>query len=71
MIKEKKDLITSYITEQECEYTGDSDLFECFTCSSLNECYTKSCEICNSEFANSVNYGGCNTEEEYWNQIFD
>ena len=68
-IKEKKNLIKEYITEDECNYMYDDELFYCESCSCLEECYMKSCERCNSNFAESVNYGGYNTEEIFWEQI--
>lgn len=69
MFEEKKDLIKEYITKEECDYMSDDSLFNCFSCSCLEECYMKSCERCNSEFAESVNYGGYNTEDDFWEQI--
>lgn len=69
MEEEKIELIKEYISEEECEYEYDSGLFECESCSCLEECYMKSCERCNLEFAESIRYGGCSTEEEFWEQF--
>lgn len=69
MIDEKKELIREYIAEDECNYLRDESLFECDACSCFEECYMKSCERCDREFAESVDYGGYRTEEEFWEQI--
>lgn len=68
-IEEKINLIKEYISEKECEYMTDDLLFDCNSCSCFEDCYMKSCEKCNSEFAESINYGGYNTEEDFWEQI--
>ena len=69
MIEEEKSLIRDHITEDECNYMTDDTLFNCDSCSCFEECYMKSCERCNSEFAESVEYGGYNTAEDFWEQI--
>ena len=69
MFEEKKSLIMDYITKEECEYICDDIQFNCHSCSCFEECYMKSCERCNCDFAESVNYGGYNTEEDFWEQI--
>ena len=68
-MNEKKNLIKDYITKEECGYMCDDILFNCPTCSCFEECYMKSCERCNIEFADSVGYGGYNTIEDFWEQI--
>lgn len=68
-IDEKKNLIKDCITKEECEYMCDDTLFNCDSCSSCEECYTKSCQRCNDTYAKSINYGGYNTEEDFWEQI--
>lgn len=69
MIEEKKELIKEYIAEDECSYMCDDIKFNCNSCSCFEECYMKSCERCNSEFAESVDFGGYSTEEEFWEQL--
>ena len=69
MIEEKKNLIKDYITKDECDYMTDNILFDCDSCSCFEECYMKSCERCNSEFAKSVEYSGYNTAEDFWEQV--
>ena len=68
-MNEKKEFIKEYITEQECGYMCDDVIFECESCSCFEDCYMKSCEKCDSELAHSVNYGGYDTEEVFWEQV--
>lgn len=69
MFEEKKELIVEYITENECNFMRDELPFDCESCSCFEECYMKSCERCDEEFAESVNYGGYDTAEDFWEQI--
>lgn len=75
MNEEKKDLIMEYITEDECSYSCDNKLFNCDLCSSFEECYIIADNKCNEEFndvfAESVDYGGYNNEEEFWEQLMN
>ena len=67
---EKEILIKEYITEEECSYMYDGNSkFDCTSCTCLEECYMKACERCDVEFAESVNYGGYDNEEDFWEQI--
>ena len=68
-INEKKNLIKNHITKEECEYICDDTVFDCASCSCLDECYLKTCTRSNEDFASSIGYGGYNTEEEFWEQI--
>lgn len=70
-MSEKKSLIMEYITEDECCYMCDNEVFDCESCSSFEECYLNANNKCNKEFAESINYGGCCTEEEFWEQLMD
>lgn len=63
------ELIKEYITEEECMFDRDNEIFDCESCSNFDECYMKAEIRCNTEFAESVDYGGYNTEEEFWEQI--
>ena len=68
---EKEILIREYITEEECSCMCDGDsMFDCTSCSCLEECYMNAYEKCDVEFAKSVNYGGYNNEEDFWEQIY-
>ena len=60
------DLIADYISEK--EYVYDMD---CKNCECINDCYMKANNRCNSEFAESIDYGGYDTEEEFWEQLID
>lgn len=66
---EMKRLIIEYISEDECDSMCDDEVFNCEECSCREECYMKSCERCNMEFAEMVGYGGYNTIDEFWEQI--
>lgn len=66
---EMKNLILEYITETECNYECDDIVFNCCSCSCFEDCYMKSCERCNTEFAESVDYSGYNTTEDFWEQF--
>ena len=68
-MNEKKNLIMEHITEQECCYMMSDNLFACDSCDNFEDCYMNACEKCNQEFAESIDYGGCNTEEEFWEQF--
>ena len=71
MNDEKKDLIMDYITEDECCNMCDKELYDCVSCSSLEDCYMNSCVRCNSEYVESIDYGGYNNEEEFLEQLMD
>lgn len=68
-IEEMKDLIKEFITEEECNYDCDDEMFNCESCSNFEECCMKAEIRCNVEFAESVDYGGYNTAEDFWEQI--
>ena len=44
---------------------------DCTSCDCIYECYMKANNRCNSEFAESIDYGGYDSEEEFWEQLFD
>lgn len=48
-----------------CEF-GD---FDCKECSELEICYHKASVKSSHEYANSLNYGGYDTEEEFWENL--
>ena len=64
-VEEMKELIIDELSE--CEFDSN---FRCEECSELEQCYCKA-SSCNSEWAKSIDYGGCDTEEEFWEQLFD
>ena len=65
------DLIFQYLNNDDCERISGGNDFECSDCWHKEECYSLANQRCNSEFAESCNYGGCDTEEEFWEQLFD
>ena len=42
---------------------------ECEDCSDIEYCYAEAVRKCNSEFAKSLDYGGYNSEEEFWDNL--
>jgi hypothetical protein len=72
---EKKKLITEYIAEEDCICMCEQGLFNCDVCGKLDECYAKAEIECNDDyndsFAESIDYGGYKTEEDFWNELFE
>lgn len=70
-LRSMMDLIIDYITPKECRNKNSLvDNFDCKNCECIEECYFKANDICNSEYARSVNYGGCSSEDEFWEHLF-
>jgi hypothetical protein len=59
--------ISDYISQNECEYHN----MNCSNCVDIEDCYREANTRCNSEFAKSIDYGGCDSEEEFWEMLFD
>lgn len=70
-MNEMKNLILNYITKDECNYMCDDKLFDCNHCSNVNECFSKANDCCDDEFVNSIDYGGYNTKEDFWGNLFN
>lgn len=49
-----------------CEYDEN---FNCKECSELEECYYKASTKSSHEFAESIDYGGYDSEEEFWENL--
>ena len=49
-----------------CEYDEN---FNCKKCSELEECYYKASTKSSHEFAESIDYGGYDSEEEFWENL--
>ena len=49
-----------------CEYDEN---FNCKECSELEECYYKASVKSAHEFAESIDYGGYDSEEEFWENL--
>lgn len=77
MEEEKIELIKEYISEEECLSTRGKGLFDCHNCEYLNECYTSAkseynnCDYTNHVFADAINFGGYDTEEDFWNELLE
>ena len=50
----------------ECEYDEN---FNCKECFELEECYYKASTKSAHEFAESIDYGGYDSEEEFWDSL--
>ena len=59
------DLITDYISKRECKEDLIGNDYDCVNCGNIEECYMEANSRCNSEFAESINYGGYDSEEEF------
>ena len=83
---EMKQLIIEYIDEEECARTKNTDIYNCENCNCIEECFKKAkieikkskhlehcCGDCddNDIFAESINYGGYKTEDDFWNELFE
>lgn len=65
-IDEMIDLIEEYSVEYE-----ECGRFGCEECSFLENCYFVAQQRENSNWAKSINYGGCDSEEEFWEQLLN
>lgn len=65
-LEHMSNLISDYVDNEECNCDMD-----CKNCENIDECYMKANNRCNSEWAESIDYGGCDSEEEFWEQLFD
>lgn len=43
---------------------------DCIKCANIDECYKEANANCNSEWAESINYDGCDSEKEFWEKLF-
>ena len=63
------DLIIDYISKRECKEDLIGNDYDCVNCGNIEECYMEANSHCNSEFAESINYGGYDSEEEFWENL--
>lgn len=63
-IEEMKNLIVDELPE--CEFDED---FKCESCCELQYCYHKASAKLSHEFAESLDYGGYDTEEKFWENL--
>lgn len=45
--------------------------YNCLNCCDIEECYSKACDKANHEFAKSCDYGGYDSEAEFWSDLLD
>lgn len=65
-IKEMIELIDAYDIEHD-----NCNRINCRECCFLEDCYYVAKDKENSKWAELINYGGCDTEEEFWEQLLD
>ena len=63
-IEEMAELIDVYKVEYD-----NCGRIDCSKCNYLEDCYFVARQKQDSEWAKSINYGGYDTEEEFWEQI--
>ena len=64
-INEMVELIKEELPE--CEFDND---FNCISCCDLEDCYVKASTKFTHEFAKSLDYGGYDSEEEFWENLY-
>lgn len=62
--EEMKELIVDELSE--CEFDNN---FRCEKCSELEQCYYKASTKSSHEFADSLDYGGYDFEDEFWENL--
>ena len=63
-IEEMKELIVDELSE--CEFDNN---FRCEKCSELEQSYYKASTKSSHEFADSLDYGGYDFEDEFWENL--
>lgn len=63
------DLITDYISKRECKEDLIGNDYDCVNCGNIEECYMEANSLLQREFAESINYGGYDSEEEFWENL--
>jgi hypothetical protein len=63
------DLITDYISERECKENLIGNDYDCVNCENIEECHMEASIRCSSEWAESVDYGGYDSEDEFWENL--
>ena len=67
---EVKDEMVELINCYSVEY-DDCGRIDCHECSFLNDCYYVARQREDGEWAKSLNFGGYETEEEFWQQLLN
>lgn len=65
----KKEVMGNFIRDYlcQCEYKT----FDCIQCKNIEECYMDATQKCNEEYAESIGFGGYNSADEFWDNLFD
>lgn len=58
-----------YLKDNIAEYECDEN-YRCQKCSNIEECYYLVIQRENSLYARSLDYGGYDIEEEFWEQVY-
>ena len=66
---EIRKFIMEHIDKEECDYMCDDEVFDCCACSNFEICRMTAEMRRDDEFAKSMDYGGYNTEEDFWEQM--
>ena len=61
-------VIEENLTEDDCDELRRDDLI-CKNCPDVEDCYHLANQKCDSQFAESISYGGYDTEEEFWENL--
>nr|DAX13891.1 MAG TPA: hypothetical protein [Bacteriophage sp.] len=63
-VEEMKELIVDELSK--CEFDSN---FRCEECSELEQCYCKASTKSSHKFAESLDYGGYDSEDEFWENL--
>lgn len=66
-----KDIIENYLDDTDCVDMSGGNSFDCVNCEYIDACASIANDRCNSEFVENINYGGYDTEEEFWENLLD
>lgn len=66
---DKKDMMQ--VIKDELSNCDNEIEYNCSNCCDIEECYSKACDKANHEFAESCDYGGLDSEEEFWSDLLD
>lgn len=50
-------------------FNNPCDQEDCINCSMFEDCYMEAIKRCNTGYAKSIDYGGYDFEDEFWEQI--
>lgn len=61
-----------YMIEIIKAYGGKCNICDCENCDNeqIKECYYKASNYCNNTFAESIDYGGYDSAEQFWDNLF-